>query len=243
MQRKDVEYEANGVVLKSVLVSSRGTHSDQPLMLIAPNWIGVSPEAIERAERLVRDQYVGLVVDMYGEGRIAQSFDEAAELANGLRADMEARRLRMQAALRALREAVGDKAAARPVVAVGFCFGGGNVLELARTGADLHAAVSIHGDLVTKAPAGKGDIKAKLLILHGSEDPVEPQNHRLSIERELDAAGARWEMCMFGGLLHSFCEEEADVEGIAKYSPWGARRSYALLEAFLTDSLSSNRRS
>jgi dienelactone hydrolase len=243
MQRKNVEYEANGVILKSVLVSNGQIFADKPLLLIAPNWVGAGPEAIERAERLVGDKYVGLVVDMYGEGRIAQSFDEAAALANDLRADMETRRLRMQAALHALRETVGDSAAARPAVAVGFCFGGGNVLELARTGANLRAVVSIHGDLTTKAPAGKGDINANILILHGSEDPVEPQKHRLSIERELDAAGARWEMCVFGGLLHSFCEEEADVEGIAEYSPWGVRRSYRLLDAFIEDAITDNNRS
>ncbi|AVH45398.1 dienelactone hydrolase family protein [Agrobacterium tumefaciens] len=243
MQSKEIEYDVDGVTFKSILLSATETRPDQPLMLIAPNWIGVSPEAIKRAERLVGEQYIGLVVDMYGKGRVAQGPDEAAELANGLRADTRTRRLRMQAALRALRAAVGDHAAVRPVVAVGFCFGGGNVLELARTGADLHAAVSIHGDLVTKAPAGKGDIKADILILHGSQDPVEPQAHRLSLEKELESAGARWQMCVFGGLVHSFCEEEADVKGIAEYSPWGARRSYAMLDAILVDSLSNTSRS
>ncbi len=239
MAHREIEYEADGTAMRSVLVQNTNGAADRPLMLIAPNWIGVSPEAISRAERLVGDRYIGLVVDMYGGGRTAKGPNEAGDLASAMRTDTKTRRLRMQAALDALRAAAGDAGATRSVVAVGFCFGGGNVLELARTGANLKAAVSVHGDLTTLAPANKGDIRARILVLHGSEDPIEPQKNRLAIETELQASGASWEMGVFGGLLHSFSEEEANVKGIAEYSSWGAHRSYAIIDQFFQSVLSA----
>ena len=97
--------------------------------------------------------------------------------------------------------------------AVGFCFGGGNVLELARSGADLDAVVCLHGDLATTMPAKKGDIKAAVFVIHGSKDPVAPKADRDALEDELDGAGANWQMLDFGGRLHSFAEEETDDAG------------------------------
>jgi dienelactone hydrolase len=109
------------------------------------------------------------------------------------------------------------------------------VFELARDGADLHAAVSIHGDLKTHAPAAKNAVKAKLLVLHGSVDPVVPSAHRDEFEKEMDEAGATWQMLLFSGVLHAYTDQGMDVPGIAKYDETATRYTYAHMHQFLAD--------
>jgi dienelactone hydrolase len=127
---------------------------------------------------------------------------------------------------------IGD--ATRKAV-VGFCFGGGNALELARAGADVQATVCLHGDLTTRTPATTpGQIKSPLLVLHGSADPVADKTQRDAFEAEMDAVKAKWQMLTFGGLVHSFCESEANVPGIAEYNAAAAAQSYRLLDQFMS---------
>ncbi len=131
---------------------------------------------------------------------------------------MEGRK-RVNAALAAWYPRPTSAASATPKkAAVGFCFGGGNVLELARSGADVNAVVCLHGDLKTTMPAKPGDIKAAVFVLHGSKDPVAPKADRDALEAEMDGAGANWQMLDFGGRLHSFAEEETMMKGVAEYN-------------------------
>src|ERR1035437_4760592 len=173
---------------------------------------------------------------MYGGGKIAGGPPEAAPLANALRADAPERRCRIAAALEALRGESGKRNIGdlKRQAAVGFCFGGGNVLELARAGAALQAVICLHGDLLTPLPAKRGDIKAAICVAHGSKDPVVPKHDRDVFEAEMEAAGAKWQMLVFGGLLHSFCEVESDVPGIACFDAGAARQCYALIDDFAT---------
>jgi dienelactone hydrolase len=119
--------------------------------------------------------------------------------------------------------------------AVGFCFGGGNVLELARSGADLDAVVCVHGDLATTMPANKGDIKAAIFAIHGSKDPIAPKAQRDALEAELDGAEATWQMLDFGGRLHSFSEEESEMPGVAEFHRGAALQTYRMLDQFIQD--------
>ncbi|MBI3434030.1 MAG: dienelactone hydrolase family protein, partial [Proteobacteria bacterium] len=127
---------------------------------------------------------------------------------------------------------IGD--AARKA-AVGFCFGGGNVLELARDGADIAAVVCLHGDLATTLPARKGGVKAAIFVIHGSRDPVAPKADRDALEAELEAAGANWQMLDFGGRVHSFSEEETMMPGVAQFHAGAAQQTYRMLDAFIAD--------
>ncbi|HTE78460.1 MAG TPA: dienelactone hydrolase family protein [Xanthobacteraceae bacterium] len=131
------------------------------------------------------------------------------------------------------------KAYANRRAAVGFCFGGGNVLELARDGADIAAAVSIHGDLKTALQARKGPVKAALLVAHGAPDPVAPKVDRDAFEAEMDAAGAKWQMVLFSGVLHAFTDQGADVPGVAAWDEPAARQTYALMHQFLADAFAA----
>jgi dienelactone hydrolase len=130
------------------------------------------------------------------------------------------------------RRGIGDSSRK---AAVGFCFGGGNVLELARSGAAIDAGVCLHGDLATTMPARRGDIKAALFVIHGSKDPVAPKADRDALEAELDGAGAKWQMLDFGGRLHSFSEEETKMPGIAEYHAGAAHQTYRMLDEFIQD--------
>ncbi|MFT8246032.1 dienelactone hydrolase family protein [Roseomonas sp. BN140053] len=237
MTVETIRYSCGAVEGVGALVRGPAADARSPLLLVSPNWLGVTAEAIERAGRLAGEHGVAFVADMYGEGRTAAGPQEAMPLASALRADPEERRRRIAAAhetliAEAARRGVGDPARC---AAVGFCFGGGNVLELARGGAALKAAVSVHGDLKSPLPAVPGAVKAALLVLHGSRDPAAPKAERDAFEAEMDAAGAKWQMLTFGGLVHSFCEEDAATPGLAEYDPAAARQSYRLIGQFLED--------
>ena len=231
-----IDYRAGNITCKGALVYDDKVSARRPLMLISPNWLGVTDDAIKRAARIAGRKYVAFVADMYGGGKVSAGPPEAAELANGLRADVPERRRRIAAALDALRtesdrRKIGDLTRQ---AAVGFCFGGGNVLELARAGADIKAVICLHGDLLTALPAKPGDIKAAVCVLHGSKDPVVPKKDRDVFETEMEAAGAKWQMLVFGGLLHSFCEPESNVPGIACYDAGAARQCYQMIDDFAT---------
>jgi dienelactone hydrolase len=229
-----IDYQAGNVACNGALVYDEDTSGSRPLLLMAPNWLGVTDEAIKRAATMAGSKYVAFVADMYGGGKIAAGPPDAAPLANALRADAKERRRRICAALDTLRSEsskrkIGDL---KRQAAVGFCFGGGNVLELARAGADLQAVICLHGDLLTPLPAKAGDIKAAICVMHGAKDPVVPKRDRDAFESEMEASGAKWQMLIFGGLLHSFCEVESDVPGIACFDPGAARQCYAMIDNY-----------
>jgi dienelactone hydrolase len=231
-----IEYRAGSAACNGALVYDENVSGRRPLLLMAPNWLGVTDHAIKRAAAMAGGKYVAFVADMYGGGKIAAGPPEAAPLANALRTDAPERRRRIGGALDALRgesdkRKIGDL---KRQAAIGFCFGGGNILELARTGADIQAVICLHGDLLTPLPAKPGDINAAVCILHGSQDPVVPKKDRDTFEAEMEASGAKWQMLVFGGLLHSFCEIESDVPGIARYDAGAARQSLNMIDDFAT---------
>lgn len=236
MKAETIKYSMGALTAEGALVYDEKISGRRPAVVVAPNWMGMTDKAIERGKLVAGDRYVVLVADMYGRGRRPKDFGEAAELANPLRANAVEQRARIRAAYDALL-AEGSK---RGLIdhrhaAVGFCFGGGNVLELARAGADIAAAVSIHGDLKTAAPAVKGAIKAKLLLAHGAPDPVVPKADRDAFEAEMDAAGAKWQMLVFSGIYHAYTDQGFDVPGVAGWDESATRQTYTLTHQFIAD--------
>jgi dienelactone hydrolase len=236
MKVERIDYQAGSVAANGALIYDDKTSGKRPLLLISPNWIGVSEHAIERVKTMAGSKYIAFVADMYGAGKIANGPPEAGPLANGLRADAPERRRRITAALETLRKesdkrGIGDLSRQ---AAAGFCFGGGNVLELARTGADIKAVICLHGDLKTSMPSKKGDIKAAICVMHGAADPAVPKADRDTFEAEMEASGIKWQMTVFGHLLHSFTEEESNVPGIAQFDPGAARQCYVMIDQFAT---------
>ncbi len=232
-----IQYQAGNVTGHGALVWNDKVSAKRPLMLVMPNWLGVTEIAIKRAEKMAGDRYVAFVADMYGQGRTSAGPPESGELMMAVRSDRVEGRKRVRAALdtlvaEATKRGIGD---ASKKAAVGFCFGGGNVLELARSGADVDAVVCLHGDLGTTMPAGKGDIKAAVFVIHGSKDPVAPKAERDALEAEMDGVGANWQLLDFGGRLHSFSEEETMMAGVAEYHAGAAHQTYRMLDDFIQD--------
>jgi len=229
--------QCGNVNAKHALVWNEKISGKRPLLLIMPNWLGVTEHAIKRAQKMAGDKYVAMVVDMYGDGKTCEGPPTSQEWMMAVRADRVEGRKRVNAALACLvaeatKRGIGDTS---KKAAVGFCFGGGNVLELARSGANLDAVVCLHGDLQTTMPAKKGDIKAAIFVLHGSKDPAAPKDGRDALEAELDAAGANWQMLVFGGRLHSFAEEETMMKGVAEYHAGAAHQTFRMLDEFIQD--------
>jgi dienelactone hydrolase len=232
-----IQYQAGNVTGHGALVWNDKAGGKRPLMLVMPNWLGVTETAIKRAEKMAGDKYVAFVADMYGGGKTSAGPPESGELMMAVRSDRVEGRKRVRAALDTLvaeasKRGIGD---ASKKAAVGFCFGGGNVLELARSGAELDAVVCLHGDLGTTMPAKKGDIKAAVFVIHGSKDPVAPKAERDALEAELDGIGANWQLLDFGGRLHSFSEEETMMAGVAEYHAGAAHQTYRMLDDFIQD--------
>ena len=236
MRAERIKYPMGAVTAEGALIYDENVSGKRPAVLVAPNWMGMTDKAIQRGELVAGNRYVVFVADMYGAGTRPADFGEAAALANPLRADAVEQRRRVKAAFATMiaqakmRNLIDDRRAA-----VGFCFGGGNVLELARDGADLAAAVSIHGDLKTALPAEKGRVKAALLVAHGAPDPITPKADRDAFEAEMNAAGAKWQMVVFSGVLHAYTDQGADVPEIAAWDEAATRQSYALTHQFLAD--------
>ena len=236
MRAEIIKYPMGALTAEGALIYDENVSGKRPALLMAPNWMGMTNGAIERGRLIAARRYVVFVADMFGAGTRPANFAEAADLANPLRADAVDQRKRIRAAFEAMiaegqrRTLIDERRAA-----VGFCFGGGNVLELARDGADIAAAVSIHGDLKTALQARKGAVKAALLVAHGAPDPVAPKVARDAFEAEMDAAGAKWQMVLFSGVLHAFTDQGADVPGVAAWDEPAARQTYALMHQFLAD--------
>jgi dienelactone hydrolase len=235
-----IKYPMGALTAEGALIYDENVSGKRPALLMAPNWMGMTNGAIERGRLIAAGRYVVFVADMYGAGTRPANFAEAADLANPLRADAIEQRKRIRAAFEAM-IAEGEKRALidERRAAVGFCFGGGNVLELAHDGADIAAAVSIHGDLKTALQARKGAVKAALLVAHGAPDPVAPKVDRDAFEAEMDTAGAKWQMVLFSGVLHAFTDQGADAPGVAAWDEPAARQTYALMHQFLTDAFAA----
>jgi len=184
--------------------------------------------ASERRARMLADLgYVTLVADFYGEP--VPSFVAAGPLAKALRADVSHYRGRIAAAIAAVRQ-VTD-AAGLPVLGIGYCMGGQAVLEAARDGQDLLAAVSFHGVFSTDAPAEPSAVKARLLICHGDADPLVPREQVLGFWEEMDRAGANWHFHSYSGVKHGFTDPDSDARGLPaiSYDSSADRQSWAAM--------------
>ena len=180
MAGERIDYQAGSVTGKGALIWNEKISGRRPLLLVMTNWLGVTENAIKRAQKIASDKYVAFVGCMYGEGKTCEGQPTSQEWMMAVRADRVEGRKRVNAALATMvteahKRGIGDSS---KKAAVGFCFGGGNVLELARSGAEIDAVVCLHGDLQTTMPAKKGDIKAAVFVIHGSKDPVAPKADR-----------------------------------------------------------------
>ncbi|MBF0098322.1 MAG: dienelactone hydrolase family protein [Magnetococcales bacterium] len=232
-----VKHTLDGTVFESVLVYDDAVNIPRPAVLMVPNWLGVTPQAVEQAKLVATQDYVVLVADVYGENVRPKTPAEAQQVATLLRNNRPLLRARANHALDTLLSA-GQKVGLHPqqTAAIGFCFGGGTVLEMARSGRPLKGVVSFHGNLDTPNPADAAQIKAAVLVLHGADDPYVPPAQVAAFEAEMKAQSqVDWQLLSFGGAVHSFTDPDANSPGRAMYHERTAKRAYAAMNKFFAE--------
>ncbi len=233
---EEVSYEADGITMKGYLVYDKSKQGKRPGVLVVHEWWGNNDYSRKRADMLAELGYTALAVDMYGDGKIVATPDEAGKLANGVYGNMEGARARFQKALEVL--TVHDTVTADDVAAIGYCFGGGIVLQMARMGADLDGVASFHGGLTTETPAKEGTVEAKVLVLHGADDSMVPPADVEAFKKEMDAAKVDYTFKAYEGATHAFTNPAA-TEGGKKfnlpvaYSAEADQQSWTELQSFL----------
>jgi dienelactone hydrolase len=207
-----------------------------PGVLVAHEGGGFLTEhAKDRARMVAELGYVAFALDLFGDPR--PTLDEARKIVQQLRNDLSTLRARATTALDILRQQSNvDRTL---IAAIGFCFGGTTVLELARSGADVACTVGFHAGLTTTAPAQRGAIRGKVLVCQGADDPIITAEHRNGFAAEMTQAGVDWQMHVYGGVGHSFTNPEIDKWNLPgfTYDSRADRRSWLAMRALLEESL------
>jgi len=211
IQTKELSYSAGDVQMKGFLAYDDATDNERPGVLVVHEWWGHNPYARKRARMLAELGYTALAVDMYGDGKLAEHPKDAGKFSSAVMGDMDSAKSRFLAAM-ALLQAHPTTDPER-TAAIGYCFGGGVVLHMARLGVDLDGVVSFHGSLGTETPAKKGGVKPALLVCHGADDPFTPQEQIEALKKEMADAGANLTFIAYEGAVHSFTNPDADRFG------------------------------
>lgn len=235
VQTATVEYRQGDTVLEGFLAYDDAVEGRRPGVLIVHQWMGLTDYERSRAEQLAALGYVAFAADVYGRGVRPADTGEAGKLSSTYKQDRALLRARVAAGLQALR--ANELVDPERVAAIGYCFGGTAVLELARSGADVAGVVSFHGGLDSPNPADGRNIKAKVLVLHGADDPFESAEDIAAFQQELRAAGVDWQMVYYSGAVHAFTQPQAgdDPSRGAAYDQRADRRSWQAMRTFFAE--------
>ena len=211
VQGKEVTYSANGTLLKGYIAYDDAIQGKRPGVLVVHEWWGLDDYARNRARMLAQSGYIALALDMYGEGKQAHHPDDAGKFAGELAKNLPLAKTRFEAAMEYLRQQ--KNVDAKNIAALGYCFGGSVVLQMARLGEDLKGVVSFHGNLATAHPAQPGEVKARIISFTGTDDPMIPAEQVAAFRQEMEKAGADYKVVTFAGAKHSFTNPAADEHG------------------------------
>jgi dienelactone hydrolase len=234
IQSRVIDYNDGGKTFEGYMAWDDRTQAPRPGVLISHAWAGAGDFECEKARALAALDYVGFCVDLYGKGIRGTTNEENARLMQPLLDDRKLLQQRLAKSLQTARaQPEVDEAA---VAAMGFCFGGLCVLDLARTGADIRGAVSFHGLFHPPGNTAGTKIKAKVLALHGWDDPMARPEHVVALGDELTAAGADWQIHAYGNTRHAFTNPQANMpEHGLQYNAVADRRSWRALLNFLEE--------
>lgn len=235
IRTETVEYKQGETTLEGYLAYDDAQQGRRPGVIVVHDWMGQGKFSKAKAEELARLGYVAFSADIYGKGVRPSSPQEAGQQAGKYKGDRALMRARAVAALDALRgRAEVDPA---KMAAIGYCFGGMVVLELARSGAAVAGVVSFHGGLETPTPADAKNIKGKVLVLHGADDPHVPASEVAGLEDEMRKAGVDWQLIKYSGAVHAFTNPEAghdNSKGVA-YNEKADKRSWEAMKQFFAE--------
>lgn len=208
---KEIEYSADGILLKGFLVHDGDVEGKRPGVLVVHEWWGHNDYARKRARMLAKLGYTAFALDMYGDGKQANHPDDAGKFAMAVLSNIEAAQTKFMAAYNLLKEQ--ETTDQNNIAAIGYCFGGGVVLQMARIGTDLKAAVSFHGSLQPITPTEPNKVKAFILVCNGADDPFVTQEQIDAFKTEMANAGVQYEFINYQGAKHSFTNPIADSLG------------------------------
>jgi dienelactone hydrolase len=237
IRTETIDYKQGDTTLEGFLAYDTAQPNARPGVLIVHQWKGITDYEKKRAALIAELGYTVLVADIYGKGVRADNPKDAAVLAGKYKSDRALLRARVQAALETLRK--NPHVNPTSMAAIGYCFGGTTVLELARSGADVQGVVSFHGGLSTPTPAEAKKVRAKVLALHGADDPFVPPAEVAAFEKEMRDAGVDWQLVSYGGAVHSFTDWNAgnDNSKGAAYNEKADQRSWEAMKAFFAETL------
>src|SRR5437868_5755829 len=235
VKTREIEYRQGNTVLQGFVAWDDAARGRRPGVLVVHEWWGHDEHARNQARRLADAGYVGFALDMYGKGKVTSHPQEAQAFVSVATKDPAVLAARFNAALEQLKR--DPHVDPRRIAAIGYCFGGAVVLDMARAGADLAAVVTFHGALATKTPAQPGKVKARVLVLAGDADPFVPPEQVEAFRQEMRAAGARFEVVTFPGAKHGFTNPDAGKFGMDAlvYNADADRESWAALLKLFKD--------
>ena len=232
---ENVTYEIDGEEFTGYLAYDGSFTGNRPGVLVVHEWWGLSDYERRRARMLAELGYVAFAVDMYGSGKHTDKAEQAKAWMQEVTTDVEWWRERAMKGVEILR---GNKLVdADKVAAIGYCFGGGTVLQMAYGGADIQGVVSFHGSLPIASDEDLARTKTRLLVLHGNADPFVPAEMAAEFQKKLETGDVDWQMISYGGVRHSFTSPEADERGMEalKYDADADRRSWGAMQLFFRE--------
>lgn len=228
-----VNYLDEGVVLEGFFALDEAVTGQRPAVLVSHAWGGRDGFALDKAKQLAELGYVGFALDMYGAGVLGETTAQKAALMQPFMDDRAMLLRRILAAVKTV--SLMPWVDPTRIAAIGFCFGGLCVLDLARSGADVKGVVSFHGLLASSGLAPQ-PIKAKVLALHGHDDPLSSIEQVRAFEAEMTAAGADWQLHAYGGTQHAFTNPVANDPALGLlYNPTAEKRSWQAMQSFLAE--------
>ena len=208
---REVSYMQGDTVMKGFVAYDDEIETVRPGILVIHEWWGHNAYARKRARMLAELGYTALAVDMYGDGQTADHPEDAGKFSSAVGGNLPLAKARYEAALETLKQQPGVEA--DKIAAIGYCFGGGILLNMARMGTDIDGIVSYHGSLATASPAQKDDIKTRIRVFNGADDPFVKPEQIEAFKKEMESAGADYKLVNYPGAVHSFTNPDADAYG------------------------------
>jgi dienelactone hydrolase len=229
-----IEYKQGDTTLEGYLAYDDAIAGKRPGVLVVHQWLGLTDYEKHRAEQLAQLGYVAFCADIYGKGTRPKDVSEAGPLAGKYKNDRALLRERVKAALDVL--AKNEFVDPKRIAAIGYCFGGTTVLELARSGAEVNGVVSFHGGLDSPTPADGKNITGKVLVLAGADDPFQKPEDLTAFENEMRDNKVDWQIVLFGGAVHSFTQPNPGFSNPgAKYNEKADQRSWQAMKDFFAE--------
>jgi len=235
---KEVVYESGGLTMKGYLAYDENMRGKRPGVIVVHEWWGHNEHSRNSANKLAAMGYTAFALDMYGDGKTASHPDDAGAFVGAVMNDFAVAKERFNAALAVLK--ADEHCNTEEIAAIGYCFGGGVVLNMARQGADLDAVATFHGSIGAIEPAQPGSVKGKILVMNGADDSFVPQETIDAFKSEMETVQVDYEFVNYPGAIHGFSNPAADENGKKfglplAYNKEADQQSWEKLTAFLNE--------